>query len=164
MTIFIQISLHLITFKAPLLTGAAIVLFLAFFGRNSVARANTYDDQLPSWPLMACTAASPCSVAEVDEDPLLGRLDSRLPPSRRRGSPLHRCCHFGLLSTPPPVRLSGRVASVVRRLLFKLPNGSPFGRHELFGGRLFFGELHRDLGDTVGGGHVRLLEDDDALP
>jgi hypothetical protein len=25
-----------------------------------------------------------------------------------------------------------------------------------------FGELHRDLGDVVGDGHVRLLEDDDA--
>jgi hypothetical protein len=25
-----------------------------------------------------------------------------------------------------------------------------------------FGELHRDLGDLIGDGHVRLLEDDDA--
>jgi hypothetical protein len=29
------------------------------------------------------------------------------------------------------------------------------------GGRLFFGELHRDLGNTLGDGCVRLLEDDD---
>jgi hypothetical protein len=115
--------------RAPLLArAAAIVLVLAFFGRNSVARAKVGGDQrLASWLLMSCAAASRgVIVAKVDEDPRLGRLAHRLLPSRR---PHRRHRRFGLLSTPSPVRLLGEVDGITRRFLCKLPSGSSFGRH-----------------------------------
>jgi hypothetical protein len=139
------------------------VLFLTFFRRNSAARAKTYGSQWPaSWPLMVCTAASRCTVAKVDEDPRLGRLARCLLPSRCRCNPLHRCCRFSVLCMPPPVHLPGGVAGIVRRLLFKLPSGSPFGHHEPFYGGVLSSEFYQDFSDAVGDGPVCLLEDDGA--
>jgi hypothetical protein len=129
---FAYILLHMFAVWELLLAQAvAIVLIMAFFGRNSAARAKVSGDQrLASWILMACAAASRGAiVAEVDEDPWMGWLARRLLPSRHRRSPLHHRQCFGLLSTLSPVRLPGGVAGVARRLLFKLPGGSPFGCH-----------------------------------
>jgi hypothetical protein len=72
--------------RAPLLARvAAILLVLAFFGRNSAARAKIAGDQRSaSWLLMACAATiRGVVVTEFDEDPRLGRLARRLLPSRR---------------------------------------------------------------------------------
>jgi hypothetical protein len=105
-----------------------------------------YVDQRPaSLTLMDYTAASQCAVAEVDEDCWLGRLARHLLPSQHRGSPLRRCRSFGLLSTPSLVCFPGRVAGVVCCLLFKLPGGLLFGRHELFASRLHSSKLDRDV-------------------
>jgi hypothetical protein len=99
---FTYILLHIFAVWTPLLaSAAAIVLVLVFFGRNRAARAKvSRDQQSASWLLMACTAASQgVVIAEVDEDPRLGRLARRILPRQRRHSPLRRRCHFGLLST-----------------------------------------------------------------